>query len=358
MDKKLLVAMCEEGDIDEEELVHLSQLSEQAKMRPGDFDLDTISNQVCLEDFRFSKSQLFLLQHALEIPDIMYTDSHHIIPGMEALCLLLKRLAFPNRLCDLEKIFGRNRTVLSRCFNHTLKYVHDKFCGRLETPVQPWIDADTLELWAQAVSRKGSPYDRCVGFIDGTNIEICRPSDYATQKICYTGYKKEHDLKYTGVMAPCGIMFIMCGPEPGSFHDAKLLYRSQILTQLRESPIWTPTLESGFYLYGDQAYKSTPQVIGPIRFNASPLELACNAAMKTLRVSVEWGFGKIGTLFAFNNYPEDLKLGVQPLGMYFKVSTLLTNCHTCLNGSQTSNHFSVEPPTLLQYLENYPTDDN
>ncbi|GAV10024.1 hypothetical protein RvY_19514 [Ramazzottius varieornatus] len=174
MDKKLPVAICEEGDIDEEELVHLSQLSEQAKMRPGDFDLDTISNQVCLEDFRFSKSQLFLLQHALEIPDIMYTDSHHIIPGMEALCLLLKRLAFPNRLCDLEKIFGRNRTVLSRCFNHTLKYVHDKFCGRLETPVQPWIDADTLELWAQAVSRKGSPYDRCVGFIDGTNIEICR----------------------------------------------------------------------------------------------------------------------------------------------------------------------------------------
>ncbi|GAU96533.1 hypothetical protein RvY_07964 [Ramazzottius varieornatus] len=154
-----------------------------------------------------------------------------------------------------------------------------------------------------------------------------RPLDYATQNICYTGHKEEYGLKYTGVMAPCGIMYLMCGPEPGSFHDAKLLYRSEILDMMKESRTLTSTPETGYYLYGDQAYRSTPQVIGPV-----------------------------GNLFAFNNYPEDLKLGLQPLGMYFRVATLLTNCYTCLNGSQTSNYFAVEPPTLAEYLENYPED--
>ncbi|GAU87165.1 hypothetical protein RvY_00057 [Ramazzottius varieornatus] len=148
----------------------------------------------------------------------------------------------------------------------------------------------------------------------------------------------------------------MCGPEPGSFHDAKLLYKSKILNMMKEIRTWTPTPETGYYLYGDQAYKSTPQAVGPVRYNASPLETACNAAMKTLRISVEWGFGKIGNLFAYDNYPEDLKLGLQPLGMYFRVAALLTNCHTCLNGSQTPNYFAVVPPTLTEHLENYPED--
>ncbi|GAU87166.1 hypothetical protein RvY_00058 [Ramazzottius varieornatus] len=58
MDKKLLVIMCEEGDIDEEELVILGRLTNQAKMRPGDFDLYKLSRQDCLEDFRFSSHQL------------------------------------------------------------------------------------------------------------------------------------------------------------------------------------------------------------------------------------------------------------------------------------------------------------
>ncbi|GAU94084.1 hypothetical protein RvY_05918 [Ramazzottius varieornatus] len=296
MDKKLLVIMCEEGDIDEEKLVILGRLTDQAKMRPGDFDLYKLSRQDCLEDFRFSSHQLEILKEALEFPDIMYTDAQNVIPGMEALCILLRRLAYPNRLCDLEKLFGRNRSIF------TLTH---------------------------------------------------RPLDYATQNICYTGHKKEHDLKYTGVMTLCGIMYLMCGPEPGSFHDAKLLYRSEILNMMKESRTWPPTPETGYYLYGDQAYKSTPQVVDPVRYNASPLETACNTAMKTLRISVEWGFGKIGNPFFFNKALEALKLGLQPLGMYFRVATLLTNYHTCLNGSQTSNSFAVEPPTLAEYLENY-----
>ena len=177
-----------------------------------------------------------------------------------------------------------------------------------------------------------------------------RPSDYETQKICFSGYTKEHDLKYSGVMSPCGVIICMYGPVPGSFHDARMLKESKLMEMMENSRAWTPTPGTGYHLYGDQAYKSTPQVIGPTRHNPTEREAACNAAMKSLRISVEWGFGKVKSLFAFNGYAEDLKLGMQPVGKYFKVATFLTNCHTCMNGSQTSDSFLAEPPLLSEYL--------
>ena len=56
---------------------------------------------------------------------------------------------------------------------------------------------------------------------------------------------------------------------------------------MEQSRTWTPTPETGYHLYGDQAYKSTPQIIGPTRHNPTAQEAACNAAMKSVRISVE-----------------------------------------------------------------------
>lgn len=34
----------------------------------------------------------------------------------------------------------------------------------------------------------------------------------------------------------------------------------------------------------------------------------------------------------------------------YKVANILTNCHTCMYGSQVSQHFGLDPPSLLEYL--------
>ena len=142
----------------------------------------------------------------------------------------------------------------------------------------------------------------------------------------------------------------MYGPVPGSFHDARMLNESGLMELMRKSEVWTPTPQTGYYFYGDQAYKSSPQIIGPTRHNATVLQKACNAKMSSLRISVEHGFGKVLRDFAFNAFPENLKLGLQPLGKYFIVSTFLTNCHTCMNSSQISDYYLVEPPRLSEYV--------
>ncbi|CAM9488362.1 unnamed protein product [Discosporangium mesarthrocarpum] len=72
--------------------------------------------------------------------------------------------------------------------------------------------------------------------------------------------------------------------------------------------------------------------------------------MSTARVCVEWGFGKICTLFVFLDPKKNLKLGLMPVRDLLKVGALLTNMHTCLYDSQTSECFEQIPPPLKRYF--------
>ena len=72
--------------------------------------------------------------------------------------------------------------------------------------------------------------------------------------------------------------------------------------------------------------------------------------MSTIRESVEWGFNKIVQLFGYLDFKKNLKIGMQPVGKYYKVAAILTNCHTCLYGSQTSTFFNCPPPLLEEYI--------
>lgn len=75
-----------------------------------------------------------------------------------------------------------------------------------------------------------------------------------------------------------------------------------------------------------------------------------NKSMSKVRVSVEWTFGKVVQYFAFLDFKKNLKVLLQPIGMYYVVGAILTNCHTCLYGSTTSRFFNVAPPDLQNYL--------
>lgn len=74
--------------------------------------------------------------------------------------------------------------------------------------------------------------------------------------------------------------------------------------------------------------------------------------MSKLRESVEWGFGKIVQYFAFLDFSKNLKILLQPIGKYYVVGALFTNCHTCLYGSTTTSLFGVPPPGIEEYLSN------
>jgi hypothetical protein len=150
-------------------------------------------------------------------------------------------------------------------------------------------------------------------------------------------------------MFPDGIIACMNGPFEGKRHDSFLLAESPLMDQMRQLPV----ADNGelFTLYGDPAYPLLPQLITPFRGqNLAPAQEEFNHQMSKVRQSVEYGFGKVEQYWSFVNYKKNLKLFLQPVGKIYIVSTLLTNCHTCLYRSNVNSLFSSDPPTLHDYL--------
>jgi hypothetical protein len=50
---------------------------------------------------------------------------------------------------------------------------------------------------------------------------------------------------------------------------------------------------------------------------------------------------------------KNQKVYLQPVEKYYTVAVLLTNCHTCIYGSETSSFFNLQPPALLEYLRGW-----
>jgi hypothetical protein len=61
----------------------------------------------------------------LRIPDKIVRRNRSVVSGIEALCILLKRLAYPNRLEDITDMFSRPVYELSYIFNEVLNMIYE-----------------------------------------------------------------------------------------------------------------------------------------------------------------------------------------------------------------------------------------
>lgn len=108
----------------------------------------------------------------------------------------------------------------------------------------------------------------------------------------------------------------------------------------------------GICIYGDPAYGTNDILCAPFLGAAlSGAQRAFNKSMSQVRVSVEWFFGITKSIWAFIQWDKKHKILLSPVAKMVKVSVLLTNCHTCIKGSnEISAFFEMIPPTLAEYL--------
>lgn len=64
---------------------------------PGVFRLDELSDSFCFINFRFYKADIRKLKLLFQIPDEIILECRIKVSGEEALCILLRRLVYPNR---------------------------------------------------------------------------------------------------------------------------------------------------------------------------------------------------------------------------------------------------------------------
>ena len=133
-----------------------------------------------------------------------------VCDGIEGLCLLLRRLAYPCRYSDLIHRFGRPVPEICMITNHVMETVYSLHHHRLTAWNNTLMAPALLQTYAEAIQRKGSALPNCFGFIDGIVRPICRPQE--NQGIVYNGHKRVHGLKYQSVALPCGMIANLYGP--------------------------------------------------------------------------------------------------------------------------------------------------
>ena len=207
--RNLLVESFDDDDISEDEFLLLYDAN--TSKNPdfpydcyGSFDLNEMDDSECLAEFRFHKNDVPVLLEALQLPQSFTCHQRTICDGIEALCITLRRFAYPCRYSDLIPRFGRPVLELSMISNLVMETIYQEHSHRLTQWNNTLLNPPLLESYARVIASKGSPLPNCFGFIDGTVRPICRPEQ--NQRIVYNGHKRVHGLKYQSVVLPNGMI--------------------------------------------------------------------------------------------------------------------------------------------------------
>lgn len=77
------------------------------------------------------------------------------IIGIEGLCIALRRLAYPNRWKDLERLFGLSNKTLSGIGNHIIDLIyHNKGDLLFDLGELEWLDRNRLTTYAEVTIPK------------------------------------------------------------------------------------------------------------------------------------------------------------------------------------------------------------
>ena len=300
--------------------------------------------------FRFTREDIPRLLRALRFPDQFRTRSRCVCEGEEALLIYLKRMSYPNRWVDLEFFFCASQGWLSEVCDEVNEHLYE-FSYHLINEYDRERIAPLVPLFAEAIHQKGAPLGNIFGLLDGTFRHFCRPArdgyNGIAQQMQYSGHKKCHGNNHQGLVTPDGLIVEMHGPFEGRTNDKRMLRESGLLGRImRDFP--------GFCLYGDRGYDHGNPAL-QVPYNGAVVaddERAYNRQMSDIRQPVEWAFGKVIQNFAFVDFDKNQKLYQQPVAIFYLNAVLLTNCHSCLYGNQTSRYFSVPTPELEDYLAN------
>ena len=205
--RHLLIYSLADDIIDEEEFVLLYNAYDSGNAlypyREYDgFELDSLELDECLANFRVNKADLPRLAAALRIPARFRCHQGTVCSGLEGLCILLKRLAYPCRYFDMIHLFARPVPELCMLHNVVLEWVFENHGHHLTSWNQRFLSSVCLEQYAQAIRRMGSPLPNCFGFVDGTVRPIARPDE--NQRVVYNGHKRVHALKFQSLVTPNG----------------------------------------------------------------------------------------------------------------------------------------------------------
>ncbi|KAH7054847.1 hypothetical protein BKA57DRAFT_532606 [Linnemannia elongata] len=247
--------------------------------------------------FRFTLEEIAWMAEHLGLPEVIISPSgRERVSRFEGHCIVLHRLAWPNRLKESKILFDMPLSSLSTLFNHILVDIHRRWKHLLL-----WdhvrLTPEFLVGCMDNVLLKGGLLQETFALIDGTCMEICRPGEYqqeyySGQAFAITSLSSEH------AHCPAGRQLVV---------------------------------------YGDEGYGQSPEVQAAFRGNIlTPEQETRNVSMRRPRLSAEWAFGFVSNNFGLLNYHQKLRHYLSPIGHYYPVAVLFCNLLRCFGRHSTT----------------------
>jgi len=281
----------------------------------------------------------------------------------EVLLVSLTRLSYPKRWADVTERFpNRDRWALKRMFYWFLNFMIDNWGYLLLNNLEWWAPsfgdcASTIRSKLMTLPnvnyRQFHPHPNddngfCIfSFIDNTMFAFSRPgggpvrggeqserNDKLIQQAWWTGWKKLHGMKWQTVDLPNGMNLHVWGPVSVRHNDSYTLNKSDIEEKLRALQERLE-FQVTYKMFGDSAY-----------FPGEIMAVGGGRGMSSVRETIEWDYKDLKVLWKYCDYRVGLKLFKQPVGKIIFVSLLLRNAHCTMNGNQTAEYFSMQPPSF------------
>ena len=149
-----------------------------------------MSGDECQVEFHFYKNNVYDLMEDLGCPETFTCYNGLTVDGTEALCIFLKRFAYPCRYLDMILRFARPMPQLCMTSNMVMDYLYTHWSHLLTSLNQPWLSLDNLKTFANAT------------------------------------------FQFQSVAVPKGLVANLYGPVEGTRHDSSMLAESSLYNQL------------------------------------------------------------------------------------------------------------------------------
>ena len=121
------------------------------------FDLDEMSNDECKSDFRFEKRDIFNLKDVLHFPEEIITYNRLNDDATEAICILLKRVAYPCRYLDMVPRFARPVREMCVICNTVMSKLYEQWSCLPTSFDRELLSPANHQKYADAIHAKGAP---------------------------------------------------------------------------------------------------------------------------------------------------------------------------------------------------------
>ena len=317
------------------------------KQRSLNYTLGNISAEYCLEVARFYPDDVRRIRRLLHLEEEYVTPTRVRYYTDDALLLLCWRFASTEKFKVLVTHFTWNDLT-------TCKLILNDLLGKIYHIVLPLLLGNSplftpehIEKSAQFIAQAfGLDYAIIFAFVDAKLWRTCKPAIF--QRAIYNGGKhKAHGLAGQSIVDAFGLLMHFFCPISGRYHDAHVWAESGVYALLER--VLGNRVKA---LIGDSAYPHSNRLLPMAKRPRTEEQRTINSFKAALRVSVEHGQNKIGTLFPLLDKKRQMRILLSPVGVWINVAAFLTNCHTLLYGSQVADFYycRAEVPTLEEYI--------